>query len=152
VSITRAEGCLAEFEIEATGTGQITYQWRKNGIAIAGATNARYSFSTTASREGDYDVVVTNSCNSIASSEVSLTVSNPLTSGSHNTQSITSCLGVNPVELNFSSANGYTAPSGGSLPYTFQWKLNGSDIPGATDEFYDPGAPAATGTYSYNVE
>jgi bacillolysin len=45
-----------------TGTGY-TYQWQKDGIAIAGATNANY----TASLGGDYTVIVNQSvCDSVS--------------------------------------------------------------------------------------
>ena len=45
-SVTVAPGATATFTVAATGTGPITYQWRKNAVAIAGATNASYSLSS----------------------------------------------------------------------------------------------------------
>ena len=39
VSLTQCEGTNATFTVTATGTG-LTYQWRKNAVNIAGATNA----------------------------------------------------------------------------------------------------------------
>jgi ELWxxDGT repeat protein len=64
----------ANFSVTATGTG-LTYQWRKNSVAIAGATNASYSIaSTTPADAGSYDVVVTGTCGAVTSSAVVLTV------------------------------------------------------------------------------
>jgi len=54
-----------------TGTG-LTYQWNKNGSAIAGATNAGYS--TTAS--GNYTVTIKNSFNCSATSALTVVTVN----------------------------------------------------------------------------
>jgi hypothetical protein len=35
-------GVSARFEVAAAGSGEISYQWRRNGAAIAGATDAAY--------------------------------------------------------------------------------------------------------------
>lgn len=54
-----------------TGTG-LTYQWKKNSVAIAGATTSSYVATTT----GSYTVVVTSSANcTITSNVIQVTVS-----------------------------------------------------------------------------
>jgi metal-sulfur cluster biosynthetic enzyme len=65
----------ATFNVTATGTGTLTYQWRKNGVAIAGATTASYSIVNAAVGDaGNYDVKVTGACGSDSSVVVVLTV------------------------------------------------------------------------------
>ena len=152
-SISSNLGCSVSFSVTASGTEPLNYQWQKNNADIPGANNSSLSLSNLiASDAANYKVIVSNGCSSVISNIVTLSFNAPLNPGAHNTDVVTSCLGVNPVELNFSSANGYTAPSGGSPPYSFQWKLNGTNISGATEEFYNPDPPPAIGTYSYNVE
>lgn len=52
----------------ASGTLPFTYQWRKNGVAIVGATAATYNIpSVAASDVGTYTVVVTNKAGSTTS-------------------------------------------------------------------------------------
>ncbi|WP_211102049.1 discoidin domain-containing protein [Nitrospirillum pindoramense] len=59
---TVAAGGSAAFTVTVSGTGPFTYQWTKNGVAIAGATSA--SYSTPATVAGDdgarFAVVVTD--------------------------------------------------------------------------------------------
>ena len=51
----------ANLAVVATGSPAPTYQWRKDGVAISGATNAAYGIaSVTAANAGSYDVVLTN--------------------------------------------------------------------------------------------
>jgi hypothetical protein len=52
-----------------------TYQWRRNGTAIAGATRASYALAAaTVAQAGRYDVVVTNALGSVTSAPANLTV------------------------------------------------------------------------------
>jgi hypothetical protein len=62
----------------ASGTAPLTYQWKKDGTSISGATSSTYSIgSTSASDSGSYTVVVTNSVGSATSSAAALTVAAP---------------------------------------------------------------------------
>lgn len=56
---TIATGAPATLSVAATGTGTLTYQWRKDGVAIPGATASTYTIpSATAASAGVYDVIV----------------------------------------------------------------------------------------------
>lgn len=74
-----AAGATVAFSVGAVGTGPFTYQWRRDGQAIAGATSATYT--TPALATGDdgarYSVVVTNSAGSATSSDAVSTVFTP---------------------------------------------------------------------------
>jgi uncharacterized repeat protein (TIGR02543 family) len=70
-------GQTARFTVVATGSPTPTYQWLKNGVVIAGATDAAYVTPATAMVDNGakFSVVVTNSLNSVTSEEKTLTVS-----------------------------------------------------------------------------
>ena len=76
VNQTVLAGATATFSVTATGTAPLTYQWKKGGTAIAGATSA--SYTTPATVVGDsgasFTVTVTNSAGTITSSAATLTV------------------------------------------------------------------------------
>lgn len=68
-------GTPVTLTVVASGTAPLTYQWRKGGVAISGATAATYTISAAASGDaGSYDVVVTNSAGSATSTAAVLTV------------------------------------------------------------------------------
>src|SRR4249919_3607043 len=65
-SITVPLGQTATFSVSATGTGTITYQWFKNGVAINGATSSSYTTPPTVAGDTGsvFTVTVTNSAGS----------------------------------------------------------------------------------------
>jgi hypothetical protein len=68
-------GASATFSVVATGTGTLSYQWRKDSSSISGATSSSYTISSvTTSDAGSYDVVVTDSVGSTTSSAATLSV------------------------------------------------------------------------------
>ena len=65
----------ANFTVAVGGTPPFTYQWRKNGSAIVGATNTSITLGLAQSGDaGGYDVVVRNSLNTVTSLVATLTV------------------------------------------------------------------------------
>ncbi|MBV8520022.1 MAG: IPT/TIG domain-containing protein [Acidobacteria bacterium] len=109
--------------VTLTSSSATGNQWRLNGSDIVGATNNTYVVTT---QGGAYTVVVTdgNSCASNPSAAVNVTV-NPIPSTPTATPDgpTTYCTG-GSVTLTSSSATGN------------QWRLNGSDIVGATNNTY----------------
>ncbi len=75
VAISVCSGATAAFNVTATGTGTLTYQWSKNGVAIPGATTAVYVTPATvdADNGATFSVAVTGAC-SVANGSVVLTV------------------------------------------------------------------------------
>jgi hypothetical protein len=69
-------GQTATFSVAATGTAPLTYQWLKNGTAIAGATALSYTTPAAASTDNGatFKVTITNSVSMITSAAATLTV------------------------------------------------------------------------------
>ena len=76
VSKTVAVGKTATFRVIARGNAPLSYQWRKNGVNIAGATSASYTTPpTTAGDNGSlFSVVVSNSVGSVTSNNATLRI------------------------------------------------------------------------------
>ncbi len=76
VSVTVNAGNTATFAVGVDGTGPFTFQWRRDGANIAGATSAVLTFPAVALiNAGSFSVVVTNSAGSVTSSNAVLDVS-----------------------------------------------------------------------------
>jgi M6 family metalloprotease-like protein len=68
-------GGTASFSVTAAGTEPLFYQWRFNGVNLAGSTGATHTLTNaTGTRIGQYSVVVSNAYGSILSSNATLTV------------------------------------------------------------------------------
>jgi hypothetical protein len=79
-------GNSVSFNVVATGTPAPTYQWRKSGSAILGATAATLTLASVSTADAaDYSVVVTNSAGSVTSANATLTVSTTSTNTTNNT-------------------------------------------------------------------
>ncbi|MBX3737116.1 MAG: immunoglobulin domain-containing protein [Candidatus Didemnitutus sp.] len=75
---TALVGGSAAFSVTATGTPTPTYQWRRNGLDLPGATSSTLSFTNLHPNDaGQISVAVTNASGTIVSNVVALTV-NPL--------------------------------------------------------------------------
>jgi L-ascorbate metabolism protein UlaG (beta-lactamase superfamily) len=77
VSQTVAPGGSAILSVRATGVGSLSYQWRRNGQAIAGATAASLPLAVAAANAGDYTVIVTDANGPVTSRMARLTVETP---------------------------------------------------------------------------
>jgi hypothetical protein len=74
-AVSTTVGGAATFTVAATGDASITYQWRKNQAAIAGATSPSFTVSDAQSSDaGVYDVVVANVFSAAYSDPTLLTV------------------------------------------------------------------------------
>jgi len=121
----------ATFSVEATGSTPIYYQWYYYGnstnntpVAEVDATNATFDVTNAVSTDsGLYDVVVSNSVNSVMSRFATLIVGNvvPSLSGPFDQTVIQG----NSATFSASVLIANPAP-------TFQWQTNGVDVAGAT--------------------
>jgi len=64
----------AVFNVAATGTEPLAYQWRRNGVNIPGGTNQTLQFSPEPLGDALFSVVVMNAAGSTISSNATLTV------------------------------------------------------------------------------
>ena len=127
---TVAAGQTAQFSVTANGSPLLTYQWRRNGVAIAGATQAVYTTPVlqTSDSGSTFDVVVTNSAGTVTSAKATLAV----TAGS------APSIVTQPVGAAVSAGQSVTLSVGatGSGPLHYQWKLNGTTAVGTDSSIY----------------
>lgn len=114
-------GASATLNANATGTN-ITYQWKKNGTAIAGATNAKYILnSVTVADTGAYTVTVTGKCNPPQTTSPANLRFTPAPTITKIPRDTTVCLGETAQFSVEATGNGLT----------YQWRKNGKNIDGA---------------------
>jgi hypothetical protein len=145
LSITVDAGANAMFSVIVNGSPAPSLQWRRDGSALSGATNATLSLAgVTASDAGMYDVVATNSAGSATSMAAALTVR----------AAAPPVIAAAPVAMRSrtgTSAYFSVQASGGTL--TYQWFKDGTSLPGAISRslFIGNVQPTDAGGYSVRV-
>jgi hypothetical protein len=125
-SQTVTAGSSVSFSVTATSSTTPSYQWRKDGVALSGATSATLSLpGVTTASSGAYSVVVTNSAGSTTSSSATLTVTSPVVPAGIVT-------GPSSQTVSAGTRVTFTVTASGTAPLTYAWSKNGSPIPGAT--------------------
>ena len=133
------EGETLALSVTATGAG-LTYQWRRNGSPITGATAATYTKAAAPMDAGTYTVVVSNPAGSVTSTSAMVTVFEPPTITSH------------PVDVAIFEGGTFTlsvTATGTALSY--QWRRAGTPIAGATAATYTKAAATASDAGDYDV-
>jgi len=145
VSKTASVGSSVSFTSAATGSPAPTYQWRKDGVAISGATSASYTIkSVSTGSAGVYTVIISNTAGTKTSSWATLTVSTAKAAPVFTTQPVgKSATAGTPVKL--------TAVATGSPTPTYQWRRNGVNITGATSSSYTINSVSGSNTGTYTV-
>ena len=125
-SVTVPEEGIVDFSITATGTA-LSYQWRKNGAVIPGATSANYVTDpvTLADNGSEFFCEVSNTAGSVVSDPAILTVIQVPPVIITHPQSIT-------VD-NGDSVTFSVEAAGSGLQY--QWTRNGENIGGADAQY-----------------
>jgi hypothetical protein len=140
LTVTAPEG--ASFSVDATGDAPLSYQWRRNGVDIAGATNSTYALNPTAVADSgaQFTVFVSNAAGNVTSTAATLTVNPAPVPPSITTQPANMTV-TEPAAANFSVV------ATGDAPLSYQWRRNGVDIAGATNSTYalNPTAVADSG-------
>ena len=121
----------------ASGSGTITYQWKKNGAAISGATSATYATPATTSADNgaQFSVVVTDGTQSVTSSNAALSVTAAAVAPSITAQPAN-------ATVTAGQAATFSVAASGTSPLSYQWTKNGTAISGATSRSYT--TPATT--------
>ncbi len=126
VSQSVLAGVNVTFTVVASGAPTPTYQWKKDGAAISGATSASLTLSSVqTAAAGSYTVVATNSIGSVTSSGAILTVATTASAPAITTQPLSQSVGAG-VTVTF------TAAASGTPTPAYQWNKNGTVISGAT--------------------
>lgn len=74
-SLTVAVGGMASFTVSAGSVSPLSYQWKKNGVAIPGATaTAYYITGAQLTDQASYSVAVSNAYGTTSSNSATLTV------------------------------------------------------------------------------
>jgi len=116
-------GGEARFEVQATGTAPLSYQWQTNGVDIPGATSPVLLIRQFQEKDaGVYTVLVRNQFGETASQPVRIGVPEIEREGQPQDQS---------VSLGASAE--FVVKAVGFPPLSYQWQRDGQDIPGATN-------------------
>lgn len=128
----------------ASGTPTPSYQWRKAGTPVAGATNATLVFNPVQLGDaGSYDVVATNSVGSATSASATLTVTSPVAPAIM-TQPAGAVLNVGNVGNLGVVATGTPSPA-------YQWRKDGTPLSGATQNVLRLGQVVESQAGTYDV-
>ncbi len=133
-------GQTATFNVVASGSAPLEYQWQRNGNAIAGATSASYTTDATVANDSGatFNVIVTNPAGTATSMSATLTVSlaAPVLS-----------ITAQPADVSFvagATASFTVAATCSSGALAIQWQR---DAPGTSIWTDLAGATAATTTF-----
>ncbi len=135
-------GTSLTLSVDATGTGPLTYQWRKDGVPLVGATSATLTLAGQAGDAGSYTLLVTNSAGAVLSSAATVTVSATPLPVTIVTQPVAQAAALG-------GAATFRVSATGSGTVTYQWQKDGVPLAGATTDTLNlTGLTAATaGTY-----
>ena len=131
ISATNCAGTSVTFNVFATGSGALTYQWKKDNNVISGATSNTLTLNNLLTTDaGVYTVEVVGGCGTVTSTTATLVVNPiPATPVIAETPTLPICSGTE--YLNFGAAS---APAAG---VTYQWTSNNGsvDAQGSTGQY-----------------
>ncbi|MBE1160707.1 beta-1,3-glucanase family protein [Dyella acidiphila] len=153
-------GQTANFSVVATGLGSLSYQWSKNGTAIAGATAASYTTPATAAGDNGaiFAVAITDVFGTVNSNPATLTVQQNTCSAVPGTPGTLTATAnsASQVSLSWGASN---AGTGCTVSYTIYRSSTAGFTPSSANQvattsgttYADTGVAAAA-TYYYIVE
>ncbi len=114
-------GLPVTFAVVATGTPPLTYQWRKDGVNVSGATSASYTIpAVTPANVASYDCLVSNTCGTTTSAPAILTTRTP--------PFIPNPPSITPPEPCIGASTTISVFVAGTRPLTYQWRRNGVNL------------------------
>jgi hypothetical protein len=136
-------GDTLTLSVDAGGTPPLSYQWRKDGAPISGATSSTLAKANLDARDsGNYDVVITNVQGSVTSQLATVSVQ-PLSPPA---------ISQNPRDRTLYKGgllNLTVQASGGGLAY--QWQKDGTNVVGATNGIYNVANASGDDSGTYHV-
>jgi hypothetical protein len=144
VSQTVDPGQNVSFTVTATGVAPLSYQWRKGGVNVTGATSASLTVSNVQPNQaGNYAVVITNAYGSVTSSVAVLTV---------NRSAQTISFGVLPATLVSAAPFSLSATASSGLPVSYtSSKLGVATVSGNIVTIKGIGSTTITASQSGNA-
>ena len=136
------------FSVAGSGDPPLSYQWRRDGIDIAGANSASYFIAPVGTGDAaGYDCVVSNGCGSATSNAATLTVDTVPT------------IAVPPTTHTgyIGQPTTFTVSAAGSAALSYQWRkggvnlTDGGTVSGATTATLTLNPVASTDVGSYDV-
>lgn len=138
-SMTVTTGQTAAFSVTATGTAPLSYQWRRGGAAISGATSSAYTTAATTIADNgvQFGVAVSNSKGTVTSGTATLTVNAAVVS-----PTITSQPASHTVTAGQTAT--FSVVATGTAPLAYQWQKGGVAISSATNSTYTTAATTSS--------
>jgi alpha-tubulin suppressor-like RCC1 family protein len=131
------------FKAVAAGSGPLRYEWAHEGVVLPGATNAHLILSElVVANAGGYTVTVRDANGNTATAQAAVTV-----------QPLSFSITPQSLGLNAGRSAVFFVRAEGVGPFSYQWRKDGVDLPGATNDalqltnLYFP----AAGQYSVRV-
>lgn len=139
--LTVRAGSNATFTAVTVGQGPFTYQWKYAGDDLPGDTKSSLVLTNVApAYAGIYSVAVSNSLGTVTSGNANLAVVPLFVTIQPQSQTV----------LRYTTAN-LSVTAGGMAPLRYQWKFNGTNLPGATDSVFTISSMQASNAGSYSV-
>jgi hypothetical protein len=114
----------ASFSVSAESAPPLSYQWRKIGLPISGATGSTFRINSVNDSDlGAYDVIVSNECSQAVSLPASLDIIRPVLVGNPGELIVPTCKTVT-----------FSAIAGSQPPSHYQWRRDG--VPLVDDDRY----------------
>ncbi len=124
-------GDNAVFSVITDGSEAESYQWQRNGVDIPGAIRAQYTLNTITPNDDNasFRVIISTENDTITSLAATLSVL-PVP--------IAPTITLEPVNASalIGSSVTFQVAVNSNSPFSYQWQLNGQDIPGATEVAY----------------
>ncbi|UCG45557.1 MAG: PKD domain-containing protein [Candidatus Bathyarchaeota archaeon] len=124
------------------GSPPYAYQWYLDDVAVPDATSSTWIFSPTSYGRYKTHLLIIDSSTTAESNHIPITVNPPLS------------VSIHPLSVVISVNQSQTFTSsvlGGTIPYTYQWFLDGIAIPSATYSNWTF-TPSSTGSYQLHLK
>jgi glucose/arabinose dehydrogenase len=125
---TVMQGQPVTFNVAASGTAPLGYQWQRNMVNISGANSPGYTIPATAFADtgAKFRCVVSNSFGTATSNEATLTVNAPPSINTH------------PADQTVAQGQPatFTVSADGTVPLSYQWQRNMVNVSGANSLSY----------------
>ncbi len=148
-SLTNIVGTTATFNVVASGTEPLAYQWQKSNSVwsdLLGRTDPSLVLTNVQNTDdADYRVVVTNVDGAITSAVAHLTILAP--------PEITPTSNLQHQAVHIDTPASFVVTASGTPPFSYQWRLDGHDLTGKTDSTltFSAATPADEGDYTVVV-